>query len=223
MNSNDHSRATYLVGGAPFQHQNLNLVVEHPGKLVAVDGGANSLPVSLVPDFIVGDLDSLTPKYSKHKATHLIHIAEQDTTDFEKAVSFCLENNFRQPFVCIGFVGGRFDQTLTILHICCRFPDAQFVFITDQDTIATLPLGVSNYQLVTGDRLSLYPLSACEFTASYGLLYPLHNLHMSQGTAIGTSNQVVGENVQIDLKSGSCFLIVDQKNQKAVLKALTLV
>ena len=58
MKSVNTSAVTYLVGGAPYDQRDLKLLYEKPNTLIAVDGGANCLPTSLVPDLIIGDLDS---------------------------------------------------------------------------------------------------------------------------------------------------------------------
>lgn len=204
-----NSTFTLMVGGADFEQHDLECLYKNAHALVAVDGGANNLPHDTQPNFIVGDMDSINQDLDWSDQVVFEHVSDQDTTDFEKAISFCLSRNLPQPFVCLGFTGGRFDQTLTILHACCRFPLVRFVFVAEQDLISTLPLGRSKFEFEVGERLSLYPLTPCQFGPSTGLKYALDGLNMEQGHTIGTSNQVVKQQVEIELRQGVCFLMTE--------------
>jgi len=131
MKIEPHTYLTYLIGGAPYTESDLDLIRCEKGHLVAVDGGANALPADLIPDIIIGDLDSLNNQERLATQTRLVQVDDQNSTDLEKAIRYCLDHKFPQPFVCIGFIGGRFDQTLTTLHTSCLFPTLALVFVAE--------------------------------------------------------------------------------------------
>ncbi|MFW5979554.1 MAG: thiamine diphosphokinase, partial [Halanaerobium sp.] len=67
--------------------------------IIAVDGGANKLKsLGLMPDLIIGDLDSITNKnkkyYSQQNVKTIKYPVEKDQTDSEIAVDYCKENAF---------------------------------------------------------------------------------------------------------------------------------
>jgi thiamine pyrophosphokinase len=80
---------------------------------VCADGAAKVCrEYSLQPDIILGDLDSLDKKTKAcFTASQIIEIADQDTTDGEKAVQYCIEKGF-QKITLFGALGKRVDHTL---------------------------------------------------------------------------------------------------------------
>ena len=59
-------------------------------QIIAADGGANAArALGLVPDLIIGDLDSVTAATRRAFAgVRTLHIRRQDNTDIEKALDY---------------------------------------------------------------------------------------------------------------------------------------
>ena len=71
--------------------------------LIAADGGADALhEMRLTPEAVIGDMDSLSDMAAWRGRTRLVHLAEQDSTDFEK----CLYATQAPLYVAPGFTGG---------------------------------------------------------------------------------------------------------------------
>lgn len=217
------ARCVCLIGGGPIGDEDWPLIRSLTSKFIAVDGGANNLPTGLIPELIIGDLDSVVDEDHWRSKTKVIEVADQDSTDLEKALSYCQHFPSDTIFIGLGFIGGRFDQTLTVLHACCCFSHLRLMFLSDTDLIMQLPHGETELRLPRAARVSLYPLTSCEFGPSVGLKYPLTGLNMEQGRCIGTSNEVLGEFVKIDLIDGECLLMVDRRNARAVWQGLGIV
>lgn len=122
--------------------------------------GWNERDEELGLDTIIGDLDSLTPttrKYWKEKGTQIIHVPDQDSTDFTKAVKYIrsstttLLSNGHKPsnpntdIVVLGGLGGRVDQGLSVLHHLYMFQTERYsagkmyLFSSESITFLLLP------------------------------------------------------------------------------------
>ena len=73
--------------------------------------------VEIIPDLIIGDLDSLLQRPVWESMTNVVRLAEQDTTDFEK----CLYSVSAPLFLAFGFTGNRLDHTLAAVHIAAKY------------------------------------------------------------------------------------------------------
>ncbi len=73
-----------LLGHVKVSSYKLLGLADSRAPLICADGGGNTaLEFGLAPDVIVGDMDS----FSKQFDGQIIHLPEQDTSDFEKYLS----------------------------------------------------------------------------------------------------------------------------------------
>ena len=86
--------------------------------VVAADSGADWLmAVGRTPDALIGDLDSVSSQTRVAiPADHVHHIAEQDSTDFDKAIRAVAA----PMIVGIGFLGGQVDHLLAAMPVLAR-------------------------------------------------------------------------------------------------------
>jgi len=87
--------------------------------LLCADGGADSaLRLGLTPDYIIGDLDSLSKeaiKKSKY-TSKILQYKRQNDTDVEKCLKFAIKNKFDEALL-ISVTGNRLDHTICNLGI----------------------------------------------------------------------------------------------------------
>ena len=201
-------QSVILLGGGWVDLALLDHLVRQGMPLIAADGGANCIADSDVrPHAIVGDLDSLADPARWRRRSRLLRLDEQDTTDLEK----CLYSVEAPRFVGLGFTGQRLDHTLAALHVLLRYADSKPVLLAAEQDWVWVPRRSLTLDLPKGSRLSLYPLARTAFVGSSGLKYPLDNLVLAPGEAIGTSNEVVTSPVQIDFAPDdkpACALMV---------------
>lgn len=181
-----------------------------PGDLViAADGGTRHCQdLGIVPDVIIGDLDSSDPELTafwENAGVEIIRYPEdKDQTDLELALLLAQERAADQILV-FGAVGGRLDMTFGNLTLLAH-PDLQ--------TPTTLICGNEEVHLLSpGDSLvlegrpdetiSLIPLQPghSRITAT-GVGYPLEQEDLAYGTSRGISNYLVGTRAEIRLESG---------------------
>lgn len=208
-----------LVGGGALNDKVLLQLAREGFPVLAADGGANHLSnLELTPHAIIGDMDSLSPEPGNLAEAKIVKIEEQETTDFEK----CLYTVEAHSFFCFGFLDGRIDHTLATMHVLTKYSDRTIVLIGTEDML--IPVNNSiDLTVGRGCRVSIYPMTRCEFGASKGLKYPLDKLVMEQGTLIGTSNEAVEDHVEIILRTGCYALILEIGKLEADLSSLGFV
>lgn len=176
-----------IVGGAPVADAVWAAVPDDIKTVVAVDGGADRvIAQGLLPDVVVGDLDSLSSDARQTCGGRLIHIAEQDSTDFEKAL-----RTVAAPLIIgIGFLGHRLDHQMAVQSALVSFPDKRIVLIGEQDIVFLAPPQIE-LPLDAGVRVSIYPMGAVSLR-SQGLHWPTDGITMAPDGRIGTSNRATG-------------------------------
>jgi thiamine pyrophosphokinase len=174
-----------LVGGGDIDAAVLEALAGRGAALVGVDGGADVIAAAgLMPQAIIGDLDSITDAACWPAPVRILRIEEQITTDFEKALY-----STRAPLtIAMGMTGRRFDHTLAALHVVTRYAAERKIIIVDGADLALALSGPFAFAVAAGDKVSVHPLLPIRFRDSSGLKYPLAGLDMASGALIGTSN-----------------------------------
>jgi thiamine pyrophosphokinase len=196
-----------LLGGGDINWFVLQQYLDTGYPVVAADGAANDLKdTGIVPDLIIGDLDSLEDQDFWASQTQVHKVSEQDTTDFEK----CLLATRAPSYLGFGFLGKRFDHSLAALHVLAKYCDHKPVLLVDMADAVLVTRKAITLTLPPGSRVSLFPLGPVEFETSSGLEYPLDDLVLEIGTRSGTSNKSIDETVHLKPRpeNNSAFAIV---------------
>jgi thiamine pyrophosphokinase len=199
----------YLIGSGHLDPGRfLPIYQKNQYPIIAADGGANHLfQYNIIPEAIIGDLDSLENQEHWKNKTKVIKIDEQDSTDLEK----CLDRIHSPLFLAFGFWGDRFDHTLEIMHALTKYKDKNIIFFCGDDIIFRIP---ERWQinLPIKTRISFYPLAKTLIKKSQGLKYTLDNLEMDQGKIIGTSNVTTEEKIVIEHDGGNLAVILSSQH-----------
>jgi thiamine pyrophosphokinase len=177
-----------IVGGGTVDFDLLRELYASGGHLVGADGGADQIVAAgLKPELIVGDFDSLTNPHAWLGKTRLMQIAEQETTDFEKALY-----STRAPVtVALGMTGRRFDHTLAALDAVTRHAQKRKIVLVDEEDVAIALTDKFSFTVAAGERVSIHPLAPVLFWRSDGLKYPLDAVKLAPGVRTGTSNEAL--------------------------------
>ena len=146
----------------------------------------------------IGDIDALDD------SIEIMHQAEQINTDFQK----CLQIINAPLLIGFGFLGARYDHSLAALHALACLPDDRLVILVGQDDVMLRVCGNCRLNLPIDTRISLWPLGKQGFLRSAGLAWPLNGLVLEIGKAIGTSNSVTKNNVEIDAGPGDGYIVI---------------
>lgn len=214
------SKPVTLVGGGDLQRSVLDQALDHAPHLVAADGAADRLAsFGYTPEAIVGDMDSITdPDSWRNGGARVLHLQEQDTTDFEK----CLYSIDAPGFYGVGFTGGRMDHSLAVFHALLRHKDRKVVLLSAEDVIALVPETGLRVPVRKGARVSLFPLAPVIGVASEGLTWPVTGLEMAMGQQIGTSNIATGAEVHVRFDRAGALMILDRDHAGGLAAALGL-
>lgn len=177
--------------------------------IIAADGGANQIrDLKLSVHVIIGDLDSISDenkKYFLRKKTEVMKIEEQDSTDFEKTLKYCLKKKIKDVTV-FGATGMRPDHTLSNFSIIKRFyKKLNICIITDDFAVFYLPKRFSfNYK--RGETVSLVPMPIATEIKTKGLEFPLNKETLEFGRREGALNRSNSDKVSISFKEGDLLI-----------------
>jgi thiamine pyrophosphokinase len=205
-----------LVGGAPVTVRALEAALRLAPCLVAADGGADrALSAGLMPRAVIGDFDSISPSARAAIPADRLHpIAEQETTDFDKAL-----RSVTAPFVlALGFAGARIDHGLAVFNTLVRHPDRRCIVLGGPDAVFLCPPEIT-LRLQVGDRLSLFPMGPVTGRSS-GLRWPVDGLAFAPDGMIGTSNMVTDPVVRLSFDTARMLVILPRVRLRAALSAL---
>lgn len=176
-----------LIGGGDPGGADLREALLLAPVAVAADGGADAaLRHGIAPAAVIGDMDSLSPEAARAFADRLHRVEEQDSTDFDKALT-----RIEAPAVlAVGFAGGRLDHELAALHSLVLRADRPCILLGPQ-TLAFHAPPALDLPLPPGTLVSLFPLAAVR-VRSTGLRWPTDHLVFAPARRIGTSNEATG-------------------------------
>ncbi|MEM7499734.1 MAG: thiamine diphosphokinase [Pseudomonadota bacterium] len=190
-----------------------------PAALIAADGAADRLNVlGLRPDAVIGDLDSLAdPAAWPAVGTEVIHLPEQESTDFEK----CLYSVAAPLYLAAGFTGRRHDHMLAVFHAMLRRSDRRVVLIAEEEVIALAPPGRTlRLHPGEGGRVSIFPLLPVRCGPSHGLRWPVDGLRLAPGEAIGTSNRAVADEVTLTFEGQGALIMLERSAIGSLIDAI---
>lgn len=179
--------------------------------LICADGGANTaFKCDLIPDYIIGDLDSIKPEIYDYfyDKCEIIQIAQQNDTDVEKCLKFAVKKKFNDV-ILLGATGDRLDHSFCNLGIVLKYFDKLQIRIIHQRSLLCAYKGSVTLQTVPGETISLYGFDAKTKFISAGLQYPLKNFSLQFGIKESTSNIALGKEVKLRIKGGKAFVIRD--------------
>ncbi len=183
------------------------------GKLICADGGSNSaLRMKLVPDVIIGDLDSISSEALKEfkSVSKIIRLKRQNDTDVEKCLKYAIIHNYNEALL-VGATGNRLDHTFCNIGIVLKFlPQIKISLIAENSFLKAY---TGNIEIKTnpGETISLYGISPKTKITSEGLKYELKNIALPFGVRESTSNLAKKKLVKLKISNGVVFIIRDVK------------
>ncbi len=181
---------------------------------IAVDGGLRHLhALNLLPNLVIGDMDSADPAMLEEAAQHgaeiYHHPTHKNETDLELALIAAAERDCNVIRV-IGALGDRLDQTISNVYLLAlpalRGRDTRLVS-GGQTTWLAFP-GAVTVDGKPGDTLSLVPLAGDVVgVETTGLEYPLRHETLFFGPARGVSNVLVSTRALVTFESGVLLFV----------------
>lgn len=187
-------------------------------KLIAVDGGLKAVKeLGLVPDYIVGDFDSVSSEIREEfrKYPYIVweqHKPEKNETDTELARNRALTLSCNE-IVFLGATGGRLDHMIGNIHAlktCMERGIAAYI-VDSQNRLSLLDEERTFFKETQwGKYISFAPYTE-EVTGITltGFKYPLKDKTLRRGEEVGLciSNELEQESATITLKEGVLICI----------------
>jgi thiamine pyrophosphokinase len=197
------------------------LAGDHRGQrplIVAADGGAlKAERLGLRPDIVVGDLDSLSTseveRLRQAGIEVLAHPPNKDHSDLELAVREAIGRGASELVIAGALGGRRLDHALanTLLLVLPELAAIDVVLIDGEATLRVIGSGGPGRLVLTGtagDLVSLLPLSPdVQGVTTDGLLYPLADEALRQGSSRGLSNVMLAGRAEISTREGRLAIV----------------
>ena len=201
-------KAFIYLGGGVYD----NMPIESPQKgdlVIAADSGyQNAVKLSVSPDIVVGDFDSLRQNLPGNVEKMQVP-AEKDFTDSQLAVDIALKKGATE-MVIVGGLDGRLDHTLSNLAILeSLWHDGVRAVIADgnkraryiESTSELVPnLGYRYLSIIAADK-------KVKGVSIDGCKYPLKNATLRRDYQYTVSNEIEKNCALISVKRGGIFII----------------
>jgi len=199
-----------LANGKPPKKNVIQFLLKYNySTLICADGGANKAKkLNLIPDFIIGDLDSIkesTLKFYQDKSK-IIKLKRQNDTDVEKCLKYAIQKRFEEAILS-GVTGDRLDHTFCNLGIVIKFFNKIKLKVIAEESLLAPYTGKVELKTFPGEIISLYGFDKKTRISSKDLKYPLKNTILPFGERESTSNVALSEKVFLEITGGVIFVV----------------
>jgi thiamine pyrophosphokinase len=153
---------------------------------------------------VIGDFDSISDKSSVE--SQLIHMPDQDYTDFEKALKFLKE--IYEQIDIYGASGNEMDHFIGNLSVAKKYRDELFLKFIDPSQYYFFIEKETLLEDVKGKIISVIPFPKIEHITSEGLEYELQGQSLELGSLISVRNHASKNQVRIKYESGCGIIFV---------------
>ncbi len=184
--------------------------------IIAANGGSKHCKtLGIVPDLVIGDLDSLGKKlkqeWERKNVAMISYPADKDFTDTELAFKYAIKKGYTE-IVLAGFLGKRVDHVISNLLMMADLIDkvSKLMIIEGQQEIYVIKdrLEIKGKK---GDLVSLIPLlKDCQGVMTKGLKYQLQGSNLKFGKSRGVSNVMLGKKAEIRVKKGKLLVVYNR-------------
>lgn len=207
-------RAAVFLNGAPDSTRLIQEFSERADLLVAADGGARyALDAGVVPDLIVGDMDSLgedlAQEIERRGATLERHHMRKDKMDGHLAVLAARERGATvADLLCAA--GGKFGALFAVPHILLAAEriGLRSTIVADWGRMFVIEGGSRTMEGAPRDSVSIFPLSGLASGVTLeGLAYPLEDARLEPGDTLGFHNELVGRKGRVSVREGALLVV----------------
>jgi thiamine pyrophosphokinase len=207
-------RAAVFLNGSPDPPGLIRVVAGRGDLVVAADGGArHALGSGVVPDLIVGDLDSLGEELAREAerrgASLERHPARKDKMDGHLAVLAARRlGASAADLLCT--TGGRISALFAVPHILLAAERAglRSTVVADWGWAFVVEDGSRTVEGGPRDGVSIFPLSGpASGVTLEGFAYPLQEACLQPGDTLGFHNELTGREARVSVGSGTLLVI----------------
>ncbi len=182
--------------------------------VLCADGGANyAYKMNLIPDFIIGDMDSIDNEvreyYQRNKKVRFKKYPQQkDFTDTQLVINQA-EDLGATDIIFFGTIGKRLDHTLSNIYSCIEIcshlnsivhysPEYSVYIVSSSLLLQGMP-GEIVSTIALSDKVTSFSIGGVE--------YPLDNVVLEKSNPYAISNRLVVDKAEITVGNGIVVII----------------
>jgi thiamine pyrophosphokinase len=207
-------RAAIFLNGSSDSPGLIRHIAGSADLVVAADGGARyALEAGVVPDLVVGDMDSLGEDLSREveRRGALLerYPVRKDKMDGHLAVLAARERGATAvDLLCA--LGGGLGALFAAPHILLAAEriGLHSTVVADRGRIFVVEAGSRTVQGRPQDSISVFPLSGPATGVTLeGMEYPLENAGLAPGDTLGFHNELVGTEARVSVGQGVLLVV----------------
>ena len=198
--------STVVLANGVFPQHPFPLSFLRKGKrIICCDGAAEALLENGVePDYIIGDMDSLSQELQQRFSHCLYYDNDRNTNDLTKAINFCAERQWNEITI-IGATGKREDHSIGNISLLADYAEyVKVQMITDYGVLVPL-LESSHFESFVGQQVSIFSITPDTIFTFQGLKYPIKEGKITQWW-YGTLNEALGSDFFIEMNKGKALV-----------------
>lgn len=184
-------------------------LVKENDLIICADGGyIYAEKLGIIPDIILGDFDSYSGKFPDNAEIYRSN-PEKDDTDTMLAVKTAISRGCNE-ITLYGALGKRFDHAFaniqTLIHAYEN--NCKMIILDSENEITVQGTGKCIYKNRGRWYFSVFALTEkAEIAEFCGVKYPLENFDMKTDFPVGVSNEIIGEEACLEIKSGLVLIV----------------
>ena len=200
-------KALLILNGEIKNKSLVKNLVKSNDLIIATDGSYDKIAkLNIVPDIIMGDLDSIS---SIPKNIRIIKKTNQNESDFEKALIWLKKNNYSEISI-VGITGGRTDHLFINFALVYKyFQELNLTIYANNEIIRIL---TPDKYMINGEKNDLFSILALPKAKNLiikGAKYSINEKEFEIGSQ-GLSNEFLSNNIEISFTSGLIAFIKSQ-------------
>lgn len=194
-----------LLNGELREPKAVKALARRADAVLCADGGArHALALRLIPDCVVGDMDSLPKPLPKSwRKTAFVCDFDENRSDLDKTLDFAQAAGARRVWIA-GALGGGLDHELVNLAALEARGGKLEISVIGGGAASLLNAGRHVLDIKPGERFSLVAAPRARVTLS-GARYPLRGEMLARGSR-GLGNRAEGR-VTLTVRSGRVWLV----------------
>ena len=195
-----------LSNGVFPQHPVPLSFLQKASRIICCDGAVEALVKigCLEPDFIVGDLDSLSQELQQRYKHCLHQHIDVNNNDLTKAVNFCSKRKWNEITI-VGATGKREDHSIGNISLLADYAEyVKVQLITDFGVFVPL-LKSAHFESFAGQQVSIFSITPDTVFTFRGLKYSLTRQAITSWWQ-GTLNEALGNDFFIEMNQGKALV-----------------
>lgn len=213
-------RAAVFLNGAPDPPDKLREAAARADLVAAADGGArHALGAGVLPDLVVGDMDSLGKDAARRIKERGVPVerypAEKDKMDGHLAILAARRRGATAVDLLCAW-GGRVSAVLALPHLLLAAERAglRATAVATWGHTFVVENGSRLVEGTKGDGVSVFPVSGPAVGVTLeGMAYPLRNARMEPGDSLGFHNELVGGKARVGVEKGALLVVHETRGE----------